>query len=38
MTPEGARTHMLAAVETLLKAVVAQALTAERPPTLSDLE
>jgi hypothetical protein len=38
MTPEVALKHMLPAVETLLKTVVAQALAAETPPTMYDLE
>jgi hypothetical protein len=38
MTPEVVLKNMLPAVETVLKAVVAQALTTERPPTLYELE
>ena len=38
MTPEGVLIHILPAVETLLKSVVEQAMTAEKTPTLYDLE
>lgn len=38
MTPEVALKRMLPVVATLLKAVVEQALAAETPPTLYDLE
>ena len=38
MTPEGVLTHILPAVETLLKSVVEQAVAAEKTPTLYDLE
>ncbi len=38
MTPEVALAHRRPGVETVLKAVVDQALTAETPPTLYDLE